>query len=342
MLVEDLRKMDKYGAFSEYLSMVEAKKLGRIPEEYHDIFNDNCECGSERMISSELTKFMCCDPRCPIKLGYNLDYVFSKFNCENIGEKTCLSIMKHAYKYIDYKSHISVLDLEDKYFPSNLIGMPLFYFKQAINKVKGQALSFPDMVSRLGIPKFDSTALRVFGDIPSVDTLVDLIEKDGGVRQFLIKRNVYDAMKAFYLEEFLPDIAIAQYKVFSKIVPIGMVNIPVVLTGILHIDGIRITKDQFVSLCNDVGQVSPNVRLFNVQKSTAVESASFFIADYESTTAKFLTARRRQESEGRKLIYRPKEFIEMLKGQAEAYMEANGLVKPNETESSVSEMEVFE
>lgn len=342
MLVEELREKDRYGAFAGYVSIAQAKSSGTIPKEYHDIFEDFCECGSERIISVELTKFMCCNPRCPIKLGYNLEHVFRKFSCENIGEKTCLAILKHAYKYLEHKSHISVLELEDKYFPSSLIGMPLHYFKMAISRVKGSSLSFPVMVSRLGIPKFDNTAIRLFGNIANVDMLVDKIEKAGGVRPFLISKRIYDPMRAFYLDEYLYDIALAQYKVFKQLVPIGKMTIPIVMTGHLNIDGIRITKDQFVSLCNQAGQVSPSLRLFDIRSSTAIESASYFIADYESSSAKYVAARRRESAENRKLIYTSKEFLQMLRGLSAQYEESNKPKGSKEDESSVSEMEVFE
>jgi hypothetical protein len=346
MLVSELREKDRYGAFSGFVSISDAKKSGLIPEEYHEVFNDFCECGSERIISVELTKFMCCDPRCPIKIGHSLDYLFGKFGCENIGERTCLTIAKYAYKNLEYKSHISLLNLEDKFLPPSITGMTHYYFNLAVERVKNTKLSFPEMVSKLGIPKFDNTALKILDGIPNSDTLIDIIQKEGGVRNFLFRRHVEDAMKAFYLEEFLYDIAYAEYKVFRGLLPIGKITIPIVMTGFLYIDGIRIHKDDFVSLCNKVGQVTPGLRLFNVQSSTALETASYFIADAATTNSKYLKAKQREALEGRKLIYSSKEFLLMLKSLADKYMEANNL-KPKENNeedggSSASKMEVFE
>ena len=313
-----LEKDRDIGAFQGYYSVSEAKISNIIPEEYHKVFEDRCECGSEWIISADLTQFMCCNPRCKIKIGYALSHMLKSFDIKYVGEATCLEIARYAYNKLEMKSHLELLNLPDSYISTEITGTAFMHFKQGIARIRESLLTFPEMISKLAIPSWDNTALKVFDGIKGVDQFIDIVASQEGkslpekLRFFLASRSVYDPMKLFYLNEFLEDINYAEHKVFRKIVQPGLVKFEIVPTGELYFKGTRITKDGFVRLCNEVGMITSTKRLFEVERNTKVETTSYFIADYESTSNKYLKAKEREALEGRKLLYTSEEFLQML------------------------------
>lgn len=343
MEFSELQQRDSVGAFSNYVSIAEAKASGLLPEAYHSAFKDRCApyCNSERIITKSLSSYMCCNPRCPIKISLTLAYMFNKFQCKNVGPETCKTMVRYALDNMPGKSHIYFLTHGTNYIPISMGSAAADNFKQAVNKVRSAKMSFAEMVSKLGIPKFDSIAIKVFKDIENTQHLIDEVKAIGGLKNFLWDRGVYDPMKIFYLSEFLTDIAFAEYHVFNQLSAVGKVDIPIVLTGHINLRGAKITKDQFVSLCNEVGEVKPGLRLFNVTKTTAIESVDFIIADGDTVHAKYIRAKEREMEEGkidsstgaivpRKILYSSEEFIQMLKDQVE-YFKENLLDKDNDT-----------
>jgi hypothetical protein len=342
LLASELFEKDRWGAFKDFIRMEDAKEEGLLPEIYHESFPNIClpkdgGCGSEIIVSVDSTnpnerkigaRVTCCNPRCKIKIGYTLHHMMTRFGCKNVGERTCLNIVDYAYDYLQLKSHVEVLYFDDKYLFPDIKGMSFVHFNQALHKIKSTNLTFPDMVSRLGIPGFDSNAIKVLDGINTVVELIEIVKANGGIKSFLYQRGIEDPMKVFYFHEFLQDILHAEHKVFKNLIPIGKIKISVCITGNLNLNGIRITAPQFIELCNTVGIVG-NVRLFEVVENTAIQTTSFVIADYESTSRKYLKAREREGSEGkylpsaeeggepvyenRKIIYSSREFIDWLR-----------------------------
>lgn len=331
----ELQSKDRVGAFVGYITIAEAKEEGLIPEEYHDSFRDKCACGSDRIIKHNLTSFMCCDPRCWIKVAHSLSYMFSKFQCKNVGEKTCLSIVKSGLKHMPVKSHLYFLTHGSKHLPMDLGGAAISNFEVAVSQVRSTILSFPDLVSKLAIPSLGSVANKIFSDISSVDHLVQKMNEEGGVQAFMLNRGVADLSKTFYLHEFLQDIAYAEKVVFKKLMPVGQLDLNIVMTGKLYLQGQFLTKEKFVALCNRLGVISPTFRLFDIKAGKALEGSDFFIASSASTSEKYLKAKERESMEGKKLLYTPEEFLDFLKERVDFFKSSKNI------EEGVQGMEVF-
>ena len=139
----DLKKIDKFGAFNKFKSVEEAKRVEWIPKEYHNIFPQKCECGSEMIINEELTQLQCCNPRCYIKLGWMLYEMFSRFGCKNVGPATCKSVMKELIKkkQLKYSSHIEVLSLNPAHYPLSVSGAKSYDFERAIVTILSSKLT---------------------------------------------------------------------------------------------------------------------------------------------------------------------------------------------------------
>lgn len=62
MSLDMLRKKDPMGAFSEFVEMWVAKKSGVLPEDYHELFPNECDCGAPYIITKSRSRFMCSNP----------------------------------------------------------------------------------------------------------------------------------------------------------------------------------------------------------------------------------------------------------------------------------------
>jgi hypothetical protein len=330
MKAEELFEKDKWGAFFEFVSVEQAKKEEIIPVTHARYFPDKCEevndhgikqgCDSDMIISRSLTRLMCCNPRCQVKLAYALDEMLDRFSCKHVGEQTCKNIVRYAFKFMELKSHVEILTMEDKHLVPDVRGMNFVWFRQAIAKATETSLTFPDMVSRLAIPEFKTSAIKIFAGISSTKELVEKIKTAGGIQKFMLSKGIEDQMKVFYLSEFLQDIAFAEFRAFKKIRSVGKMKMQVCITGNLSPEGYKITKAEFIELCNKLGTVG-NYRMFDVEMTTAIQTTAYVIADYRSNTDKYSIAKSREEVEGKKILYTSSEFLRYLKGVVECVTE---------------------
>lgn len=294
MKFSDLKLKDKVGAFANYVTMSDAKKQGLIKEQLHSSFDDHCGCGSEVIITTNLKTFTCCDPRCPYKISGALHYMFVDFSCKNVGERTCESYALYAYPTLEVKSHLHLLMEAHKYNPIDVTGSAIANFSMGVYKIRTQELSFPEMVSRIGIPTISKGSATLFEGLSSSKELLTEIQERGSVKNFLASRGSDDLRKCFYLEEFLPDIIYAEFKVFANKVPVGKIDLPICITGSLFCQGMKTTKAEFLTLCNKEGELSPDFRLFNVRKTEAISTTEYLIADFPSNSDKYVEGKRRE------------------------------------------------
>lgn len=257
------RRYDSGNAFTDFLTIKNAEYVGVIPEDFHGVFPVYCECGSENIINFTRTKISCCNPRCFIKQGLALSELFSRFNIKGIADATCSEVYKMLFKIDSEKKNIGEEGLfaSDSYIEILLLDEDKYpiYFRQtirgsdfisAVNIIRNKVLTFPELVAKLGLPEFDSTAYKLFYDINSFDELKQLIEESGGVSSFCEKRGVYAPLKKFWLEASMSDILVADY-IFSDNRRLnGLKQFDVCITGSLHYNGIKYTKNDFIALCN--------------------------------------------------------------------------------------------
>ena len=68
----EFKSLDTINAYYDFVSVDEAKYLGYIPKEFHDIVDSKCKCGSDRITNKSGSSIMCCNPRCISNLDINL------------------------------------------------------------------------------------------------------------------------------------------------------------------------------------------------------------------------------------------------------------------------------
>lgn len=324
MKFEEFKKKDDVKAFDDFISVKEAKALGIIPKEYDEIFNEECQCGSDMIIKTNRKQLMCCDPRCKIKLGYMLAEVFARFEVADLGPKTCKSIIVQTYDRLKYKSHLEPLLMEPEVYPRVLAGSKGIDFVYGVNKIKTSKLTFGSLIARLGLPSLDKTAGDMFDEYPNVDSFVADVSKHKGVINLLESKGIHDLKKAFYIKEFLPELYLAEILMQGNLKDLAVSKIEVCLTGRLSFDGMAITKGAFLEYLNTKSIAKDGKVLYEFSKSTAKETVPYIIYSKKSADDKFLTGLRRQKVEdtaktGKQILIKPEELYEKVRKVVEIY-----------------------
>lgn len=336
MKLSDLRKRNDFGAFNEFYPVSELKEMGVIPASQHKFFVDICECAeefgveeSEVIMTKSGSRATCANPRCPFKTYNALAEMISRFGEKGIGEATCRTIVRRAYKHMQKPSHLEVFNMTDRQLTHNSDTVSFINFQSSLLSIREKKLTFGEMISKLAIPGFRDSAKDIFGEVKNSKDLMEQIQEAGGFLIYFQKRGINDLFIPFYLREFLWDIAYAESQVFGGVRPPGNVVINISITGnMMPINGTKMTKDKFIELCNLIGERNGR-RLFEVRRNNAYHSNGFIIADTAEPNSNYLTAKNRenllQEDVDRqrrlgydvpdaKLIYSGQEFLDYLKG----------------------------
>ena len=295
MTFGELKKLDKYDAFSEFESVIEAKNKKIIPEDYIDFFPEHCECGSEIIVKRELTQLQCCNPRCKLKMGYMLSEMLDRFGCKDIGPATCLSVMNEMERKLDYYSPVEMLSLPYEKYPLTLSGAKGDDFLRAVTKIRKTKLTLADLVAKLAIPTLEENGRRIFEAYSSVMDLLKQAVSEGGIGEFMEHRDIHDRMKMFYLKEFMEDIARAQIALQDNIRLKAFSNIDICITGSISPQGISVrNKREYIDYLNDIATTSSGERLIEIRMTSAKHSVKYIVADYASSSDKYRVGKERE------------------------------------------------
>lgn len=293
---------DLYAAYNSWISIAEAKNLGMIPEKYWDYFPDHCDCGSDNIVSLNLKRCMCCDPRCEIKESYRLAEFLHRSNIAGFGASNCATILKYlkledsrrlqndpsAKPFFEKGTYLEAFNVPYNDYPVQLYGTSVGYnFYQASLKLKSTPITFAKLVSNLGIPSLGSNALNLFRGINSVIQLLEEIQKQGGLRAFCSLRGVYDTEVLHNLYEAMSDIIYANDLFRGAIRLEGVKNIKICITGRVVCDGSSMTKSEFIDYLNKLCINAEGVPLFEWQNTSAMQSVPFIVYSTASNSAKF-------------------------------------------------------
>ena len=336
------KKYPTYHFMIGYKTIRQAKDEGLIPAIYQDkddphggIFPDYCKCGSENVISTNLKRAKCCDPRCQIKLGYTLSEMFTRFGIKGVGDAVCSKIIKGLYDQLEYKSHLEVLTINPGDYPISVRGTAAGYeFYRGIVQMQSRELTFPELVANLGIEGLGSNSRKLLEGIQSFEQLASEIEKAGSTRLFCVHKGVADENVMANLYIHLIDIAIAE-KIFAKCLRrTGVINIPITITGRIYLNGVHYTKDEFVRHCNRIAQLENGDQLFEIQfKNKALETVRYIVADTPSNSAKYRAGLRRNN------LITGQEFVNYIKEEVE---KCQMKLKEMETQNSEKTSESLE
>lgn len=289
---EDVKKKDSFGALDNYISIKEAKDSQLIPSGYHELFKNNCECGSENIISTNLKNMKCCNPRCIIKEGYMLSEMLRRFGIKNWGPSICIDIMNYLIVNNISNTHIVFFALDEytqnKLFTDN----KKIEYKNIINYIFSKQYTISELISNLGLPNLDKDSEKIFGSYQSASDITKEIETNG-IEPFLAEKGVQNKSTAFYINEFIKDISYAEYLFKNNIRTQGIIKIELVITGILYPYGNKVTKQEYIEMLNNASITENGVKLYEFIMTNKKQSAPYVIADYVSNTEKYRAGRER-------------------------------------------------
>ena len=319
MTLDELkREHDRYYAFSYFMTVEEAKRFGTIPKEYWDYFPNKCECGSENILTGSLQQPQCCNPKCFIKQGYALSELLTRFKCKGLGPARCIEIVKTLAPQFKYNSYIEILDMRQEDFPPALAQKAYSIdLLRAIGKIRSEKITFPTLISNLAIPTLGDKTLKLLQGINNFEEFAAYVKASGSLQAFCDSRGIHDPMVFFWIQQSIVDIWLADLVMQKSVRAEGKIKIEICITGFLRMNGTRITKDEFVKLCNKVSVTEDGTQLFEVVQNTAKVGAVHIIADAPSNSAKYLAGLKRGEEvdiDGvkRSVLMSSSEFINYL------------------------------
>lgn len=320
MLFTDMKEEhDKIHAFDSFITIAEAKKLGVIPEKYHSYFPDLCECGSENIITIDLQQPQCCDPRCKIKQSYALAELLSRYDCVGLGPAKCMKIYEALSSKFQRNSYLECLTVPYDDYPLSVRGYAFAEdFYQACIKIQSTVVTFPELISKLGIPHLSGKAIDLLDGINSFAELKDKILKEGGLICFCANRGVRDKMLIFWLWQNLFEIALADSICGRCIRQSGLVKQVICITGKVVYKGQRMTKKEFVRFCNSMTVTEEGVQLMEICDSSGKQTATHIIADSTASTAKYVAGKARgieTDVDGvpRSVLMTSEEYVDTIK-----------------------------
>lgn len=292
-------KHDHYSAYIDWESVHDAKQSGLIPEAYHAYFPDLCECGSENMIKNNLKQITCCNPKCYQKEACQMSEFMTRSNIDGFGDATCMSILEQFRDADERKSRLGektlfptggfldIFAVPEEMWPLSVGSALERNFAAAIERLKSENITFPELISRLGIGSLGGNALKIFDGISCAKELANSIEENGGVRFFCYTRGVYAPEVINNIYESLIDIANAERIFHTAIRHQGLVSLNVCITGSSALRGNSLTKTQLIDVFNRASIGSSGIQYFEFHMCTALQSAPFILYTVPSGTAKF-------------------------------------------------------
>lgn len=329
---EFLGMCEPYHAYLGWTSVRDAKASGLIPEKYWEFFPDTCVCGSDNVINSSLKQEMCCDPRCRVKSAYSLSEMFTRFQIKGLGPATCEKIygllrdedvrLKRLGEegIFHFSTYVETLIVPWDKYPSSVRAMIKgVEFFNACQRIQQKPLTFPQMVGALGLSSLGTNTEKIFSGINNYQELKAEIAKRGSLQNFCVSRGVSSMQMIFNLRQAMEDIIVADYIFSESLRGVGLLEIPVCITGSLSVRGKRYTKSSFVEECNRVCCDSQGVQLFEIKMSTAKMSAPFILYTTPAPAHdKYSTGFRRgiitDEFGEHEVLMRADDFYDWLKG----------------------------
>ena len=301
MRYEEFKKLyGKFNAYSDWCSVKDAKELGLIPAPWHDVFKDECECGSENIIAPDLKRWMCCDPHCHIKESYKIAEMFSRAGILGLGYAKCNDVynaliqedknLKAAGKpgLFKFNVYTEVLLIPPDKYPLHVQATSAGYdFSRACYTIISKQMTFPQMVQLLGLAGLGSKADKLLEGVNSFTELKDTVNRAGGILPFCAQRGTSSCEMAFNLATAIEEIAVADFACKGSRRQVGMLHLSVCMTGRVAVHGERMTKERFIEACNDLCTDDNGARLLELKNTSGPVTVPFVLYTNASSDHKF-------------------------------------------------------
>lgn len=322
MKFSEFRETDVEDAYSEFVSVSDAKERGILPEKFHEVFPNECECGSEFIITKNLKTIKCVDPFCPIKVAKRMANMFANFGAKGLAEGNCAKILTYCkhLKLFEIPTHTEILKHYNNDNLKYLLGDSLSYNLFAVcEQIVNGSYTLESLVSKLAIPEFkvNSSVLR---DIPTFEDLVNKFS-DGSITMYMSARGFYSPMKINNLRIHLFTILHALMALKKPLITRVNRDINsekvICITGSVSADGIRFrNREMFPAYCNEICNIN-GAQIFTVRNTKARETCDYIIADSESNNESYLVGLRRGN------LMTAQQYVNHLREELKEWIEKN-------------------
>ena len=319
---KEFKLKDAKGLYSDYTSVAIAKRFESIPIEFHEIFKDYCDCGSEFIINRSSKSLMCCDPGCKFKLSNRLSLLYSNFGISNLGDATCFTIIDYCMtnNLLEIPSHIEVLKIEKDQGLSFFLGARYNTFLEANELIRNTRMTFGSLVRNVGMPMFSKSCDELLSGLSSIGDLIQLI-KDGELESFMVSRGVYSVKKIEELKDSRNLLSILEFESCLKVPLIqpSLEHKTVCITGKVVADGYNMSRPEFVQYCTELGY-SNGIQFFTVTDNKALTTTSNIIADSPSNTRTYMEGLRRESNGEKGVLVTAQEYVDMLREEVKLWI----------------------
>lgn len=313
--------------FQDFISVKRAKELDLIPQIYSTVFADDCGCGSERMArlsgnDGAVTGITCCDPRCPIKMSYQLTTMFERFGYKGIGKATCTKVVQDFMETGEKFDFADILIRGDKVI--SLTGAIGARWGEAMDLIRSSKQNLGSMIYKWSFPGLGSKFEDIMHGISSVSQLAEIIRAEGYF-QFFSKRGVKSLTTLWYFREYLSEISKLSTE-FKDCITISLDKVlAICMTGRMQSSLGNLTKKEYLNLCSTYLEQRNLSDPFEIKAVDTVSKATFVIAGEDSVAGKTSKYRQALEKEkvlkvakndpNYKVLFSPDEFLALILGK---------------------------
>lgn len=255
-----------------------------LPEYYRNILPSICECGSDIVVNDNQTRISCCNSSCFLKRSKRLSYFLSSLNFKDFGDAACLKIYKAANEELEFDCFLAAFLLSDDRLSEILGNAEHELFINIREELSTKPFRIEDIIVSLGIPGIGSSSK--FFDLSLTPSMLCKAVENGNIEYLLQSVNIYayDTHMGF-LDSSL-DITLALSCLCNNVLPTPKNKIPVMITGPVAVDGISLTRSQFISECESLKDSEGN-SVYRIIETNSKDKVQFVITDTDEDTAKY-------------------------------------------------------
>lgn len=249
-----------------------AIEAGFIPDYYRKFIPTKCSCGGDIEVNRDLTSIWCSNLRCPTKLANQCYNMFKKLGVAGVGVSTFEKIFQ------DPKLRTPLYPFIYEHWSTSVV----ISLREALDR----KYTYRDVIRILSFPGMDKTALKIFNEVQSPDTIKNLMSKmNYKITDWLLPlvgAKTYDKLYPIF-KEF--EFEILNCNCIFKLKPQVKNVIDIVVTGTPR--GFK-TKRDFIEKLDSIAE---GYAEFNM--CSKLESAPYIVADTNTPTEKFKAGVRR-------------------------------------------------
>ncbi|MDD2620950.1 MAG: hypothetical protein PHC92_09820 [Syntrophomonadaceae bacterium] len=286
----------------------DAKKIGVIPEDWHDIVKDLCICKQPLHISENRKKLWCPNIRCQIKVAKRMESMLRGLGVKGMGYAYCMAFVRQN----NLIYHIAILgaglEKHPKSVSEDIRLRNMYVIREELKKPR----TYKEAVQLLDLPGLDATALKVFRGIKNYSDFISkvkMIEGKFPLISFIAKQTGIYGKSTLSIAKTLKDFEKDLYfidKVFN-LENDSTYTWNVAITGNI-VDECKLSRNEFPAYVKNISN-----GLISIRISKAYQSVKYIIADYPSNSETYRVGYERNKRAGGGILLNSKEFCDKVR-----------------------------